>query len=119
MPLLSTRGANAAKGFGLTGGAGRRPYNVNYLVIAGGGGGGLTAYQAATLSRGMRSDATEELGNLYERAATLAPGGVPLPAAVPQYEATMQRIASLENDLYGGASADTGAGLYSQDDLTQ
>ena len=40
MPLLSTRGANAAKGFGLTGGAGRRPYNVNYLVIAGGGGGG-------------------------------------------------------------------------------
>jgi len=67
----------------------------------------------------MRSDANDELSMLYERAAALAPGGVPLPAAVPQYEATTQRIAALENELYGGASADTGAGLYSQDDLTQ
>jgi hypothetical protein len=70
-----------------------------------GGGGGLTPYQAATLARGMRSDINEELGNLYERAASLAPGGVPLPAMVPQYEATTQRIAALENELYGGTSA--------------
>lgn len=70
-----------------------------------GGGGGLTPYQAATLARGMRSDINEELGNLYERAAALAPGGVPLPAMVPQYEATTQRIAALENELYGGTSA--------------
>jgi hypothetical protein len=86
-----------------------------------GGGGGLTPYQLATLTRGMRSDANDELSMLYERAATLAPGGIPPATAdgVAQYEANAQRIAALENELYGGASADTGAGLYSQDDLTQ
>jgi len=72
-----------------------------------GGGGGLTPYQAATLARGMRSDINEELGNLYERAASLAPGGIPPATAdgVAQYEATTRRIAALENELYGGTSA--------------
>ena len=39
MPLLSTRGAASAKGFGLTSG-GKGPYNIDFLVVAGGGGGG-------------------------------------------------------------------------------
>jgi hypothetical protein len=84
-----------------------------------GGGGGLTPYQLATLTRGMRSDAVAELKGLREYAATLAPGGVPLPAAAEDYETTQQQIAALENDLYGGASTDPNAGLYSQTDMTQ
>ena len=39
MPLLSTRGAGSAKGFGLTSGGGV-PYTITYLVVAGGGSGG-------------------------------------------------------------------------------
>ena len=38
MPLLSTRGAASARGFGFQGGGG--PYSIDYLVVAGGGGGG-------------------------------------------------------------------------------
>jgi hypothetical protein len=41
MPLLSTRGANSAKGFGLT--AGAKKISVQYLILAGGGGGGTHA----------------------------------------------------------------------------
>ena len=37
MPLLSTRGASSAKGFGFGGGAAAL---ASYLVVAGGGGGG-------------------------------------------------------------------------------
>jgi len=39
MPLLSTRGASSAKGFGLTAGGGA-PVEFDFLVVAGGGGGG-------------------------------------------------------------------------------
>ena len=38
MPLLGTRGAASARGFGLFGG--KPAYNIQYLVVAGGGGGG-------------------------------------------------------------------------------
>jgi hypothetical protein len=38
MPLLSTRGAGSAKGFGFT--ADKKPPEFDYLVVAGGGGGG-------------------------------------------------------------------------------
>ena len=41
MPLLSTRGAGSARGFGFAGGS--KPISVQYLVIAGGGGGGSWA----------------------------------------------------------------------------
>ena len=37
MPLLSTRGAGSARGFGF--GGGKKPLQVDYLVVAGGGGG--------------------------------------------------------------------------------
>jgi hypothetical protein len=37
MPLLSTRGAGSAKGFGF--GGGKTLISVDYLVVAGGGGG--------------------------------------------------------------------------------
>jgi hypothetical protein len=40
MPLLSTRGANSAKGFGFTSKGKKAPTTVEYLVIAGGGSGG-------------------------------------------------------------------------------
>jgi hypothetical protein len=87
----------------------------------GGGGGGLTPYQVATLTRGMRSDAVAELKGLQDYAAALAPGGIPpaTEAGVKEYEMTQQQIANLRAQLYGGASADTGAGLYSQTDMTQ
>jgi len=39
MPILVTRGAGSAKGFGLTAGGGP-PVEFDYLVVAGGGGGG-------------------------------------------------------------------------------
>ena len=38
MPILSSRGAGSAKGFGLT--AGENIVNIEFLVIAGGGGAG-------------------------------------------------------------------------------
>ena len=38
MPLLGTRAAGAAKGFGITSGQ-PKPYAASYLVVAGGGGG--------------------------------------------------------------------------------
>jgi hypothetical protein len=40
MPLLGSRGGGSAKGFGLTAG-GAAPVNVDYLVVAGGGSGGV------------------------------------------------------------------------------
>jgi hypothetical protein len=61
MPLLGTRGAGSAKGFGLT--AGRSisyPFDIEFLVIAGGGGatelvvmvggGGAGGYRTSTQS---------------------------------------------------------------------
>jgi len=44
MPLLSTRGAGSAKGFGLTAGGAKKPIDVEYLVVAGGGTGGYGYY---------------------------------------------------------------------------
>jgi hypothetical protein len=41
MPLNSTRGAGSAKGFGLTQGA-TWDGTIDYLVVAGGGGAGVT-----------------------------------------------------------------------------
>jgi hypothetical protein len=38
MPVLGTRGSISGKSFGFT--QGRVPYNLEFLVIAGGGGGG-------------------------------------------------------------------------------
>jgi hypothetical protein len=41
MPILSSRGAGSAKGFGLTSGKSiSYPYTLEYLVVAGGGAGG-------------------------------------------------------------------------------
>ena len=58
MPLLSTRGAGSAKGFGLTSG-GKPPVDVDFLVVAGGagggtqqgGGGGAGGYRTGTASK--------------------------------------------------------------------
>ena len=39
MPILSSRGAGSAKGFGLTAGGGiSYPFDIEFLVVAGGGG---------------------------------------------------------------------------------
>jgi hypothetical protein len=76
------------------------------------GGGGLTAYQAATLGRYARQDAVSMLGTLYDRLGTLAPTGVPLPQNVGDYERTKAQIAGLENELYGGgAEAESGEAI--------
>lgn len=37
MPLISTLGASSAKAFGLT--SGSKKYNIDFLIVAGGGGG--------------------------------------------------------------------------------
>ena len=39
MPILSSRGAGSAKGFGLTSGGISYPFDIEFLVVAGGGGG--------------------------------------------------------------------------------
>jgi hypothetical protein len=76
------------------------------------GGGGLTAYQAATLGRYARQDAISMLGTLYDRLGALAPTGVPLPQSVGDYERTKAQIAGLENELYGGgAEAESGEAI--------
>jgi hypothetical protein len=80
------------------------------------GGGGLTAYQAATLGRYARQDAISMLGTLYDRLGALAPTGVPLPQSAGDYERTKAQIAAIENDLYGGGSE---AGAGESYDLTQ
>ena len=55
MPLLSTRGAGSAKGFGLTAGE-SWDGTVDYLVIAGGGAGGLSYdYAALTFLRKIQN----------------------------------------------------------------
>jgi len=53
MPLLSTRGAGSAKGFGLT--EGSKILQVDYLVLAGGGGGGSYYYSGAGGAGGFRT----------------------------------------------------------------
>ena len=40
MPILSSRGGGAVKGFGLTSGSFGAPYDIDFLLIAGGGAGG-------------------------------------------------------------------------------
>jgi hypothetical protein len=40
MPILGSRGAGAVKGFGLTSGGFGAPYDIDFLLIAGGGAGG-------------------------------------------------------------------------------
>ena len=76
------------------------------------GGGGLTAYQAATLGRYARQDAISMLGTLYDRLGSLAPTGVPLPQSADEYARTKAQIAGLENELYGGgAEAESGEAI--------
>jgi hypothetical protein len=76
------------------------------------GGGGLTAYQAATLGRYARQDAISMLGTLYDRLGSLAPTGVPLPQSADEYARTKAQIAAIENDLYGGgAEAESGEAI--------
>ncbi len=40
MPLIATRAAASSRGFGQQQGGGLSPYDIEYLLIAGGGGGG-------------------------------------------------------------------------------
>jgi hypothetical protein len=75
-------------------------------------GGGLTAYQEATLGRYARQDAISMLGTLYDRLGSLAPTGVPLPQSADEYARTKAQIAGLENELYGGgAEAESGEAI--------
>jgi len=47
MPILSSRGGGAVKGFGLTSGGFGAPYDIDFLLIAGGGAGGnYLSYQS-------------------------------------------------------------------------
>jgi hypothetical protein len=47
MPILGSRGGGAVKGFGLTSGGFGAPYDIDFLLIAGGGAGGnYTSYNA-------------------------------------------------------------------------
>lgn len=80
-------------------------------AAAAGSGGGLTAYQAATLGRYARQDAVSMLGTLYDRLGVLAPTGVPLPQNQEAFERTQAQIAGIENELYGGAEAESGEAI--------
>jgi hypothetical protein len=68
-------------------------------------GGGLTAYQAATLGRGARSDLFEQLKWLNETRAGLAPGGIPLPETQDEYDLRTAQIEAVERELGLGAPA--------------
>lgn len=80
------------------------------LAAAGRGGGGLTAYQAATLARDARKAAVDDLKALTDLRATLTtPDGLPIPAAQEDYDELTARINQLTNELYGvGSGAGTG-----------
>jgi hypothetical protein len=55
MPLLGTRGAASARGFGFAGGAGGIP--IDFLIVAGGGG-GANAHGGGAGAGGMKTDTT-------------------------------------------------------------
>lgn len=76
------------------------------------GGGGLTAYQAATLGRYARQDAMSYLGTLYDRLGDVAPTGVPLPQNEDEFARIQAEIAGIQNELYGGgAEAESGEAI--------
>lgn len=79
-------------------------------LAAAGRGGGLTAYQQATLARDARKDAADALKALIDlRASYTGPDGLPIPAAQDDYDALTARINQLTNELYGvGSGAGTG-----------
>jgi hypothetical protein len=63
--------------------------------------GGLSARDLLMAERYARQDAVDLLETLYGRAASLAPGGVPMPETQDAYDQTMSRIAAVEQQIYG------------------
>jgi len=97
MPLIGTFGAGSAKGFGLTSGGGV-PFDVQYLVVAGGGSGGLQAAGGAgaggyrlntgeTSGGQSSSEAALELITGEEYSIVIGAGGVSAPPG-PSYPIT-------------------------------
>lgn len=117
MPLIGTFGAGAGRAFGLTAGGGF-PFNVEYLVIAGGGAGGLQAGGGAgaggyrlntgeTSGGGSPSEAALEVVTGDEYSITIGAGGVSYgpaptyPITVPPTPGTASVFASVTS-LPGG-----------------
>ena len=97
MPLIGTFGAASAKGLGLTSGGGV-PFDVQYLIVAGGGAGGLQAAGGAgaggyrlntgeTSGGQSSSEAALELTTGEEYSIVIGAGGVSAPPA-PVYPIT-------------------------------
>lgn len=76
------------------------------------GGGGLSAYQAASLARGLRKDAADELQTLITMRGEFEDlEGNPVPSKVPQWDALTARINGLMGELYGVGGAGDVAGV--------
>jgi hypothetical protein len=84
MPLLGSRGAGSAKGFGLTAG-GVKPVDFDYLVVAGGGGGfgGLGGGGGAGGLRTSFPGGTKTTINKKNTTITVGAGGAPNPQPSP------------------------------------
>ncbi len=117
MPLIGTFGAGAGRAFGLTAGGGF-PFNVQYLVIAGGGAGGLQAGGGAgaggyrlntgeTSGGSSPSEPALEVITGEEYSITIGAGGVSYgpapsyPITVPPTPGTASVFASISS-LPGG-----------------
>ena len=74
MPIIASRGAGSASGFGQRQGA--RKYNADFMVVSGGGSGGSGGIGCGGGAGGIRSDTAQELtaGKVYT--VTVGAGGV-------------------------------------------
>ena len=119
MPLLGTFGAASAKGLGLTSGGGV-PFDVKYLVVAGGGSGGLQAAGGAgaggyrlntgeTSGGSSSSEAALELVTGEEYSVVIGAGGVSAPPA-PTYPVTTPPTPATDSTLATITSTGGGTG---------
>jgi hypothetical protein len=110
MPLLGSRGAGSAKGFGLTAG-GVKPVDFDYLVVAGGGGGfqGLGGGGGAGGLRTSFPGGTKTTINKKNTTITVGAGGAPN----PQPSSGPARIAGHGVDSSIGSNIiSAGGGVY-------
>ena len=74
MPILASRGAASAQGFGQRQGA--RKYNADFMVVSGGGSGGSSGIGGGGGAGGIRSATSQELTAGKTYTITVGAGGV-------------------------------------------